>query len=169
MNRLLLLLGMLLTSTAYAQTKMASPALVKLIEGITSKTFTPDTTVAGLSDEAIAVVTKEPIANWSLPQTPSPQLSYQNLIVGKQSYRLVVVKTRRRLYPWRPYCITPPLRTNQRSWRGERFNRRKSSGCVAWTSWSGWARSGLFASTVSSCPNGHSVAQTRADGPVHVW
>ncbi|PRY31048.1 hypothetical protein CLV58_12311 [Spirosoma oryzae] len=92
MNRLLLLLGMLLTSTAYAQTKMASPALVKLIEGITSKTFTPDTTVAGLSDEAIAVVTKEPIANWSLPQTPSPQLSYQNLIVGKQSYRLVVVK-----------------------------------------------------------------------------
>ncbi len=92
MNRLLLLLGVLLTSTAYAQPKTAPPALVKLIEGITSKTFTPDTTVAGLSDDAIAVVTKEPIANWSLPQSPSPQLSYQNLIVGKQSYRLVVVK-----------------------------------------------------------------------------
>lgn len=93
MNRLLLLLSVLLTSTAYAQPKTAPPALVKLIEGMTSKTFTPDTTVTGLSDDVIAIVTKEPIANWSLPQSPSPQLSYQNLIVGKQSYRLVVVKS----------------------------------------------------------------------------
>lgn len=96
MNRLLFLLGALLTGTAYAQTAPAAhtapPSLVKLIEGITNNQFTPDTTVAGLSNDEIAVVTKEPIANWSLPQTPSPQLSYQNLIVGKQSYRLVVVK-----------------------------------------------------------------------------
>lgn len=96
MKRLLFLLGALLTGTVCAQTAPAAhtapPALVKLIEGITNKEFTPDTTVAGLSNDEIAVVTKEPIANWSLPQTPSPQLSYQNLIVGKQSYRLVVVK-----------------------------------------------------------------------------
>lgn len=96
MNRFLFLISLLLTGVTFAQTKpahTAPPALVTLIEGITSKTFTPDTTVAGLSDEDIAIVTKEPVANWSLPQSPSPQLSYQNLIVGKQSYRLVVVKT----------------------------------------------------------------------------
>jgi hypothetical protein len=96
MNRLLFLLGTLLTGTAYAQTTSgahtAPPPLVKLIEDITSKEFTADTTIAGLSNDEIAVVTKEPVANWSLPQTASPQLSYQNLIVGKQSYRLVVVK-----------------------------------------------------------------------------
>jgi hypothetical protein len=95
MNRLLSLFTLTLVSlSAVAQTKTEAtpPAIVSLIEGITGKEFKPDTAYSTLSKEDVDILTKQPVANWSLPQPSGDQMMYQNLIVGQKSYRLVIIK-----------------------------------------------------------------------------
>ncbi|GAB3943364.1 hypothetical protein GCM10028805_09500 [Spirosoma harenae] len=102
MNRLFMLLLLLLVGvSATAQTKPASttpPDIVSVVEGVTGKSFQPDTTYAGLSEEDASLLAKEPIANWSLAQE-SGQMVYYNLVVGTRSYQLIVIKPPKESFP----------------------------------------------------------------------
>lgn len=85
-----------------AQTKPAAttpPSVVSAIEGITGKRFQPDTTFATLSKEDVALLAKEPVANWGLAQESGANMTYYNLIVGTRSYQLVVLKSPKTTLP----------------------------------------------------------------------
>lgn len=96
MKTLLSLLPLLLLSWfSVAQTKPASttpPSVVSVIEGVTGKQFLPDTVYAALSDEDVALLAKEPLANWDLPRENGKYVMYSNLIVGTRSYQLLITK-----------------------------------------------------------------------------
>ena len=102
MNRLFTLLSLLLVGvSATAQTQSASttpPTIVTVVEGVTGKSFQPDTTYSSLSEEDATLLAKEPIANWSLAQE-SGQMVYYNLVVGTRSYQLVVIKPPKEVFP----------------------------------------------------------------------
>lgn len=101
MNRLITLF-LLAGSSAIAQTKSepaVPPAIVSVIEGLTSKRFVADTAFAALSKEDQTLIAKEPIANWSLLQEPSKEMAYSNLIVGTRSYQLVITRPPKSDYP----------------------------------------------------------------------
>lgn len=86
---------LLLSLSALAQTKTTAPAtsttIVSVIEGITGKHFEPDTAYAALSDEDEALLSKQPLANWSLLQE-SGEMTYSNLVIGTRSYQLIMIK-----------------------------------------------------------------------------
>lgn len=102
MNRLLTI-GLLLTGlSAAAQTKPVPPAsatLVALLSDVTGKQFMPDTAFAALSDDDEAVLAKEPVANWGLPQESGKAMTYYNLVVGTRSYQLVIVRMPKAEFP----------------------------------------------------------------------
>jgi hypothetical protein len=97
----LLLIGL----SVAAQTTPATPAAAKpspvvaTIEGITGKQFQPDTVFAALSEEDETVLTKEPVANWGLPQEAEKEMTYYNLVVGTRSYQLVIIKPPKAVFP----------------------------------------------------------------------
>ncbi len=103
MNRLpAILLFMLLSVAATAQTKPAAPtsaSVVSVIEDVTSKRFLPDTTFTALSAEDETLLAKEPIANWGLAQESGKAMTYYNLVVGTRSYQLVIVKLPKAEFP----------------------------------------------------------------------
>src|SRR5437868_869423 len=96
MKKLLNLLPLLLIGvSAMAQTQPAPatpPAVVTLITDVTGKQFTPDTAFAALSEEDVALLAKQPVANWGLPMESGKNMSYYNLVVGTRSYQLVITK-----------------------------------------------------------------------------
>ena len=101
MNRLLALF-LLIGESVTAQTKPEAsvpPAIVLVIEGVTSKRFVADTTFASLSKEDQTLLAKEPVANWSLLQEPSKEMAYSNLVVGTRSYQLVITRPPKSDYP----------------------------------------------------------------------
>ena len=78
-----------------AQTKPAAttpPSVVSVIEGVTGKQFVPDTVYTALSGDDVALLAKEPLANWDLPRENGKYVMYSNLVVGTRSYQLLITK-----------------------------------------------------------------------------
>lgn len=91
----------LISASAIAQippAKVTPPAVVSVISSVTGKQFLPDTAYAALSAEDETLLSKQPTANWGLPQE-SGELVYYNLVVGTRSYQLVVVRPPKSDYP----------------------------------------------------------------------
>lgn len=98
----LITLFLLAGGSVIAQTKSEAsvpPAIVSIIEGITSKRFVADTAFAALSKEDQTLLAKEPIANWGLLQEQSKEMAYSNLIIGTRSYQLVITRPPKSDYP----------------------------------------------------------------------
>ncbi len=88
-----------LVATAQTKTPVSTPpAVVSLISGITDKQFLPDTAFVALTDQDEALLKKEPVANWSLPQA-SGTMTYYNLVSGTLSYQLIVNRPPKSAYP----------------------------------------------------------------------
>ncbi|RRB04023.1 hypothetical protein [Larkinella rosea] len=95
----ILMSWLLMSVSAPAQTKPTPPAVVTAIEGITGKHFLPDTAFAALSEEDVALLAKEPVANWGLPQAAEKEMTYYNLVVGTRSYQLIILKAPKAAFP----------------------------------------------------------------------
>lgn len=102
MKNWLILIALLLPElAATAQTKKpvsTPPTVISLISGITDKQFLPDTAFVALTDQDEALLKKEPVANWSLPQE-SGNMTYYNLVSGTLSYQLIVSRPPKSAYP----------------------------------------------------------------------
>ncbi|WP_461087861.1 hypothetical protein [Spirosoma gilvum] len=92
------LLEMPSASAQNKSTATAPPSIVSVIESVSGKHFVPDTVFASLSDEDETLLSKEPIANWSLMQE-SGEMAYSNLVIGTRSYQLVIRRPPRSSYP----------------------------------------------------------------------
>ncbi|MVM40810.1 hypothetical protein GO730_29125 [Spirosoma sp. HMF3257] len=107
MKKSLAMLSLLLSvGLATAQTKPASstasptpPTIISVIEGVSGKRFLPDTAFVALSEEDETLLSKEPIANWSLLQESGPAMTYSNLVIGTRSYQLIITKLPREVLP----------------------------------------------------------------------
>ena len=104
LNRMknVIILFLLLGGSSLAQTKpeAAVPAaVISVIEGLTSKRFVADTAFAALSKEDQTLLTKEPLANWSLMQDSDKEMAYSNLVIGTRSYQLVITRLPKTDYP----------------------------------------------------------------------
>jgi len=96
---LLFFFGLLLHYSTSAQTKPTPPVIIKVIEGVTDKLFTPDTTFSALSPEDETVLAKQPVANWGVPQESGKNMTYYNLVIGTRSYQLVLTKAAEAEFP----------------------------------------------------------------------
>ncbi|WP_245859964.1 hypothetical protein [Spirosoma aerolatum] len=94
----LCVLSLPLASAQNKSTATAPPSIVSVIESVSGKHFVPDTVYASLSAEDEALLSKEPIANWSLMQE-SGEMAYSNLVIGTRSYQLVIRRPPRSSYP----------------------------------------------------------------------